>query len=130
GPFKLHEVVEGSYLVLVANDRYVLGRPKLDEIEMRFIPDANTLVTNLLAGGIDLLLGPRISLDLAIQARNQWKEGTVDIGIGPGMGLVIYPQFIDANPPIITDLRFRRSLLYALDRQLIMDTLMAGFTAV
>ena len=46
GPFKLLELVSGSHLLLAANDRYVLGRPKIDEIEVKFIPDANVLVTS------------------------------------------------------------------------------------
>lgn len=130
GPFKLREVVEGSHLVVAANERYVLGRPKIDEIEIRFIPDAQTLVTHLLAGGSDFLLGPRISLDLALQARDQWKDGKVMIGYQPGMGLVIYTQFIDADPPIITDVRFRRALLHAIDRPQLLDTLVEGQTAI
>src|SRR5205814_1538742 len=44
GPFRIGEWVRGSHVRLSANDRYILGRPKLDEIEMRFIPDDNTLI--------------------------------------------------------------------------------------
>ena len=37
GPFVVREFVLGSHLTLTANERYVLGRPKVDEIEIRFI---------------------------------------------------------------------------------------------
>jgi len=47
GPFKLREFARGSHLILEANDRYLLGKPKIDEIEIRFIPDSNTLVANI-----------------------------------------------------------------------------------
>lgn len=130
GPFKLREVVEGSHLVMTANDRYVLGRPKIDEIEVRSVPDANTLVTNVLAGSGDLALGPRISLDLAMQARERWTEGTVSIIVQGGMGLNIYPQFINPSPPIVADVRFRRALLHAIDRQVLVDSLLAGLTSI
>jgi len=130
GPFKLREVVEGSHLVVVANDHYVLGRPKIDEIEVRFIPDANTLVTNVLAGGVDFVLGPRISLDLARQARDRWTEGSVSINTQGGMGLNIYPQFVNPTPPVVADVRFRRALIHATDRQALVDTLMGGVTAI
>src|SRR5437867_3721560 len=43
GPFRVKDWVSGSHLVLEAFDDYVLGRPKLDEIQVRFILDANTL---------------------------------------------------------------------------------------
>src|SRR5439155_6398317 len=50
GPYKLGEWVLGSHLTLDANDRYVLGRPKIDQIQVRFFLDTNTMVANLLAG--------------------------------------------------------------------------------
>src|SRR5581483_2680159 len=46
GPFKLHEWVLGSHVLLDANDQYVLGRPRLDQIEVKFILDTNTMVAN------------------------------------------------------------------------------------
>ena len=47
GAFRLRELVRGSHLKLEANDHYVLGRPRIDVIEVRFIPDLNTLVANI-----------------------------------------------------------------------------------
>lgn len=56
GPFKLRQFIRGSHLVVEANDRYVLGRPKIDEIVVKFIPDQNTLIANVLAGAVDLTM--------------------------------------------------------------------------
>jgi ABC-type transport system substrate-binding protein len=39
GPFRVRGFVRDSHLDLVAFDGYVLGRPKLDELEVRFIAD-------------------------------------------------------------------------------------------
>jgi peptide/nickel transport system substrate-binding protein len=64
GPFKLREWLKGSSVTLVANDQYVLGRPKIDQIEVKFIADGGTLLANLLAGSVDLTIGERqFSLD-------------------------------------------------------------------
>src|SRR5581483_5289163 len=54
GPFQLNDFVRGSHMKLAAFDRYVLGRPKLDEITVMFIPDPNTLIANLLARKVNL----------------------------------------------------------------------------
>lgn len=40
GAFQLREFVRDSHLLLAANDRYVLGRPRIDEIEVKFIVDS------------------------------------------------------------------------------------------
>src|SRR5437764_794195 len=80
GPFKLKEWASGSHLVLEAFDGYALGRPKIDEIEVRFILDSNTLVANVLADTIDLTLGRGISIEQALQVRDQWRRGKVDPG--------------------------------------------------
>jgi len=34
----VREFVAGTHVAMVANDQYLLGRPKIDEIEVRFIP--------------------------------------------------------------------------------------------
>ena len=71
GPFKLREWQQSSHLVLEASDSYVLGRPKIDEIEVRFILDANTLVANVLAGAVMLTLGRSITGE---QARSEERR--------------------------------------------------------
>ena len=49
--------MHGSHLVVAANAEYVLGRPKIDEIEIRFVQDPNTVLANLLARAQDMTLG-------------------------------------------------------------------------
>jgi len=128
GPYRLKEWVLGSHLVLEANDRYVLGRPKIDQIEVRFILDTNTMVSNLLAGAVQLTIGRGLTPEQAITVRDQWKEGVVDAGLQNTTSL--YPQFIDSQPQLLTDVRFRRVLLMGLDRQQMVDTFLAGLVPV
>jgi peptide/nickel transport system substrate-binding protein len=128
GPFKLVEFVSGSHLLLRAYDDYVLGRPKIDEIEVKFIPDPTTLVANVLAGSVDLSLGRGISLEQAATVRDQWRDGRMDSSFKTW--LVVYPQFVNPNPQVITDARFRRALLHAIDRQQLVDSLQFGLVPV
>ncbi len=127
GPFKLREWVEDSHIVLVANDQYIFGRPKIDEIEIRFIPDPNALMSSLLAG-LDMTLGKTLSLDQALQIKEQWQEGAIALRRQSWTSL--NPQFINPSPQIIGDARFRRALLSALDRQQLSDTVLAGSGAI
>jgi len=124
GPFKVRQFVAGSHVLLEANDRYVLGRPKIDELEVRFIPDSNTIGANVLAGEVQLTLGRSLSLEQAIQIRDQWTDGRMEIALSGW--IVAFPQFINPSPAIIANLEFRRALLEAIDRQQMADTLMNG----
>jgi len=129
GPFRLKEWVFGSHLVVEANDRYVLGRPKVDEITVKFVLDTNTMVANLMAGAIDLTLGRQaVNEEQAIVVRDQWKDGVVQAPLQNTTAL--YPQFLNPDPLILQEVQFRRALLHALDRQQIVDTFMAGLVPV
>lgn len=128
GAYKLKEWVTGSHASLVANDNYLLGRPKIDEIVMKFIPDPNTMVANILAGEVDVLVGRGLSLDQALTIRDRWSEGRVDISL-PSWTLM-WVQHLTPNPPVVADLRFKRALMHALDRQALADAIMRGVSEV
>src|SRR5439155_16163035 len=72
GPYRVRDFVPGSAILLQAFDGYVYGRPKIDEIEVRFILELNALMTNLLAGSIELTLGRGFAVEQALQLREQW----------------------------------------------------------
>ncbi len=128
GPYRLKEWVRGSHLVLGAFDGYVLGRPKIDEIQVRFIPDPNTLIANMLSGAVDMPYGSIVGMDQALTVQEQWRDGQVVMD--PSGWVVAYPQFIDPQPRIVLNVQFRRALLYAVDRQQLADTLMKGLLPV
>ncbi len=127
GPFRIREWVPDSHMILRRFDAYILGRPRIDEIEVKFIPDPVTLMANVLAG-VELTLGRTVSLEQALEVRDQWREGAILLR---GQSWTpINPQFVNTNPPIITDLRFRRAMLHAIDRQELVDTIMAGQSSI
>jgi len=129
GPFVLSEYVSGSHLLARANPTYALGRPKIDEVEVRFIPDPNTIAANLLAGSVDLTLNNRIAIDWGVQLRDRWTDGHLE-PVYAGNWLAMYPQFLDPNPALLLDLRFREALTRAIDRQELSDTLLASMSSV
>lgn len=55
GPFRLKEWKTGEKIVLEANPDYWEGRPHLDGIVYRIIPDLATMFLQLKAGGIDYM---------------------------------------------------------------------------
>lgn len=128
GPFRVKEWARGSYLLLEAFDQYVLGRPNIDEIEVRFIPDPNTLAANVLAGSVELTLGRGLDLEQALRIREQWGDGTMEVA--PLNWLALWPQLLNPQPAVLAEVQFRRALLHAADRQQLVDSLMGGFSSV
>jgi peptide/nickel transport system substrate-binding protein len=128
GPFKLKDWERSSHLTVAANDKYVLGRPQLDEIEVRFISDANTLMANVLAGSVEVIIGRSLSGPQAVQVRDTWTEGRMAVSYDNW--LAQYPQFINPTPAIIANLQFRRAAVEAINRQQLADVLLPGQSAV
>ncbi len=128
GPFKVREFVRSRHIMLDAHVTYPLGKPKFDVIELRFIPDPQGLVANLLAGEVDVTVGRSISLDEAIPMMDTWRDGAFAKGFARYVR--ISAQFQNPNPAVIANLQFRRALLHAMDRQQMVDTLEYGLSSV
>jgi peptide/nickel transport system substrate-binding protein len=109
---------------MTANEHYPLGRPKIDAIEVRIITDPGTTMSNIMAGTVELTLGYGVSFESAMELRERWKDGTVRIA--PDAWVMGFAQHIDPNPAAMKDVRFRRALYHALDRQEMAETLLAG----
>jgi peptide/nickel transport system substrate-binding protein len=127
GAFKVRDWIKGSSVTLAAFDGYVLGRPKIDEIDFRFIPDGATLMANLLAGAVDVTVGERnFSLDEATQV--QWSGGSWVPG--DRSPIVAFPQLYNPTPAIVGNLQFRRALVHAVDRQEMANIFQPGLALV
>jgi ABC-type transport system substrate-binding protein len=77
---------------------------------------------------VELTIGRNVSLEQALQLRDQWRDGNVNIA--PASWIVLFPQFVNPSPPLLADVRFRKALISALDRQEMVDSLQAGLTPV
>ena len=128
GPYKVVDFERGSHMTLKANDSYLLGRPKIDEVTVKFIPELNTFTANLLAGGVDVTLGTTISLDQAQVVHAQ--RGMVIEFTPNGYWGVLYPQLTNPTPSAIADQRFRAALMYGIDRQGLIDSFIPGLSRV
>jgi len=128
GPFAVREFLPGTSITLQANDRYVLGRPKIDEIQIHFVLDLDSLVTDILAGSTELTIGRGFTTDRGIELRDRWPEG--QMLTNPKSWVAIYPQFINPSPSIVDTVQFRQALMYATDREQLAQTLQRGLSPV
>ena len=119
GPFKYQAWNRGDSVVMVANDKYFRGRPKLDRIVYRTVQDRNTVLQQMHSHELDLWIpiSPHYFPEVAAIA----ATGTSKI---PGFTF----DHLDFNlqNPVLQDVRVRRALRYALNRREIIDKVQNG----
>ncbi len=108
GPFVVQRWARGSKIVFSANPHYWRGAPKLKEIWYMPVPDENTIVTQLRSHEVDL----EYNATQANFAQFKRLDGYRTV-LTPFTG---YAELaINTSAPILTDVRVRRALRYALD---------------
>ncbi|MGH7266127.1 MAG: ABC transporter substrate-binding protein [Candidatus Rokuibacteriota bacterium] len=125
GPFRLKEWKKGSHVILERNPSYwKAGRPYLDQVVLRVIPDGAARAIALEKGEVDL--APMNAIPQAEVARLaglghlvQSDDGTE--GLGPIMWLEV-----NLRQKPLADVRVRRAISLALDRKKIVDVIWFG----
>ncbi len=122
GPYMLKEWTAGNRLVLTANPDYFEGRAYIDEVVMRIIPDQSTQFMELKSGNLDLInLSPQQYL---YQTQEQgWAQNYRKFQyVSSGYAFLGY----NLKSPLFRDVRVRRALLHAIDKDEIVRGVLAG----
>jgi peptide/nickel transport system substrate-binding protein len=132
GPYRLVQWDPQIQLVFRAFDDYFLGRPKIDEVILRIIPDTNTMLANLLAGEIDTAIGATsLGQQAGASLKEQWeRSGDGQVVVNPVRFRHTQIQFNPAylEQPALQDVRVRRALIHGLDRETLAQTVSAGLS--
>jgi peptide/nickel transport system substrate-binding protein len=130
GPYRLARWEPGSQMDLVRFDDYYGGRPPFDSVTVRFIGDGNTMLANIMAGAVDVVLPPSVDLTTALDLRSRWEGTGNQVLITPTgrmhfMEIQHRPQF--AKPTNgLTNRTVRQAFNFATDRQALVDVITAG----
>jgi peptide/nickel transport system substrate-binding protein len=134
GPYRLDRWEEGSHLELSRFDDYYQGRPAFNSILVRFITDANTMVANVLAGTVDVVLPPAVGLDVALEVQRRW-EGTGNQVLAGASGALaaldpqVRPEYAQPRNGFPNSL-IRQAFYHAIDRPTLTEVLTRGLAAV
>ena len=123
GPYVFKEWQSGSFARFVASDNYWLGKPKIDEIFMRFVPDDASVVKALQAGDGDLSAFPPYS-DLPTFQKAGLTVFSEPSGYNEGWFFLINKE----KSPALFDVRVRQAIAMAVDRDKINQDLHYGAT--
>ena len=120
GPFKFNDWVQGDRIELSAYEGYWGAKPALTEATFRFISDPTAAFAAVMAEDVDAFVGfpapenlPQFEADPRFQVLNGNTEGETILSTNKKM-------------PPFDDLRVRKALAHAIDRQAIIDGAMFG----
>lgn len=119
GPYKLESWDQGQSIVLVKNDDYYLGAPKIDKVIFKIVPDDNAQAMQLKSGEIDMaLLDPKNAADFSESGGFvRYDMKTSDYR---GIMFNFNNDYWSENRDIIP------AVCYAIDRQAIIDSVLLG----
>lgn len=126
GPFTFQSRVKGDSITLVRNDSYWKGKPAIEKLVYKALPDSNTSVSNLQSGQVDALESNAIP-DKQIATLKGTQGLTVDVGSALGYQGI----WLNTTQPPFNNVWLRRAVADAIDRkQLVQVAFGDGGTAV
>jgi peptide/nickel transport system substrate-binding protein len=118
GPFKFVSYTPLENLVVEKNeDYYIAGKPYLDQVTFKIVPNPDSAVLDLLAGSLDIF--PYLTETQAAQLSNQFN-------IAEGHMNLVQALFLNNNAKPFNEIKVRQALNYAIDRQGILDMVAGG----
>lgn len=118
GPYKIKEVVPGDHYTVVANDNYFLGRPNIDTLIFKVVPDPNVRIAQLRTGEVDLNVIVPANLP-ALADDSNLKFDYLD-------KLQFYAIYLNNGRPPFDNVLVRQAMNYGIDRKALNDAVSGG----
>jgi peptide/nickel transport system substrate-binding protein len=134
GAYRLAGWVRGSHLEFAPFDDYYLGRPPLRHVIVQVIPNLNTVIANVLAGTLDVVMLDGVTVENGLELRDRWQGTGHQVQFvpkkSPGWIEIQHrPEF--ARPANgLTNRTVRQALLHGIDREAVNQLLNAGLGSV
>jgi peptide/nickel transport system substrate-binding protein len=130
GPFVLKEWQSGSHLIFTANPNFWLGKPKLDQVFIKIVPDDAAQIAAMKAGEADI--APFISYQ---DMPDIEKLGTMNLvvaqsGYQESWFMNLSTEAKTKGHPALQDVNVRKAIVMAVDREKIIKDLLGGRTKV
>jgi peptide/nickel transport system substrate-binding protein len=124
GPFRVVEHARGKYVRMERNRDYFKdsprSQPKIDKLEIRFIPDVQTQIAEVLAGGLDMIWN--VPVDQAQQLR-----AVASLQVVPGETnrvAFLHLNSSERTPaPPLRDIRVRKAVMHAINREAMLKSM-------
>jgi len=115
GPYRLKEFKPNEYALYEANPRYWTGPPKTSTIVLKVAADSNAMFAQARAGQQDITMFGYTGADLLPELEKFAADGRYRVIVRPSTSTLIVGLNLDR--PHLADVRVRRALLAAMDRE-------------
>ncbi|HEY1655474.1 MAG TPA: peptide ABC transporter substrate-binding protein [Candidatus Tumulicola sp.] len=119
GPFKFVQWSHGDHITLTRNDGFFMGKPGLARVEIKIVPDENTIVNLLKTHAIDYMFQASPNTYPALLNAPDVKLDWVNVNGYESIQL-------NLARPNLTDPLVRTAIAYALDKNQLASTLTHG----
>ena len=124
GPFKFADWTEDDTIVLDANGEYFhSGRPILDRLIFKAYPDREAALKAISRGEMDIALNLAASDLLFMNRSGAFRVYSV-------LNTSYYAIIFNLKDPIFKDIRVRKALDYAIDRESIIEDQLKGYSRI
>jgi peptide/nickel transport system substrate-binding protein len=133
GPYRVERWEPGAFITAAAVPNFVDGRAAIEQIKLVFLPDPRTVVASLLSGDIHVAADEAIGFEQGTVLKKQWEStGVGKVLLTPNKTRYLQVQYKPdyVSPRAVTDLRVRRAILHATDRDALSGAILDGETAV
>ncbi|WPC76389.1 ABC transporter substrate-binding protein [Vibrio porteresiae] len=121
GPFEFESYQPKVGITLKAYPNFWGDKAKLSELKYRFISEPSTAVAELQSGRVDVVIPPTIPIAMIPTIKNDPKL-TIMSATSP----TVYALRFNTKNGITKDERVRKALIYGVDRQAIIDSILGG----
>ncbi|MEZ0289780.1 MAG: ABC transporter substrate-binding protein [Sulfolobales archaeon] len=121
GPFKFVEYVKGDHVTLEANPNYFKGRPCVDRVVFKIVPDPTAALQSFLAGEGDWLTNAPPPSE--IPRINSTPGFRVETRLVPSRWYIAF----NLLNPMLADVRMRYAIAYAINRSEIVEKALSGY---
>jgi peptide/nickel transport system substrate-binding protein len=119
GPFRFSQWSRGDHVTLVRNDGFFMGKPGLDRIVVKIVPDENTSVNLLKTHALDYIFQASPNTYPALQGAADVKLDFVNVNGYESVQL-------NLSRPLLRDRIVREAIAYSIDKPQLVSTLTHG----
>lgn len=133
GPYRLDRWEPGAFIQGSAFDSFVEGRPQIGQLKLVFVSDPSTAVASLMAGEVHVAAEDAIGFEQGSVLKKQWESTAGGVVIlTPNKSRFLQVQFKSdyVNPRAMLDLRVRKAILHATEREPLSAAVLDGEVAV